>query len=298
MKDTLVIIISKNQTYITDYYKKSWRKVQFKDRDYWEIYSYYDINDLVEFLNYPLHYKQFKGINIKIIIDKPIIYEYLYKVQKIFSQAKSIVIIDIESWIIASAYLLNKPIGYIEFEGAFFLTQKVGDIYEISKVEEPNKIKHTSLKDKECNEIIFNQKYSVDNLPFSQIHKDNIKLLLDNSSTLKTTFSKYLVLSPATIRYGKQNTKNHYLKVDDILIIESLKENLSHIKREETLFSYTHEVTKLFRRKEKKVVDKKSEAEGVFHLTLDNDMNSSIWAKKEDVIGYICKERSTSDGNH
>ncbi|OON91947.1 MAG: hypothetical protein ATN32_10030 [Candidatus Epulonipiscium fishelsonii] len=277
-----------------DYHKEKWKKIQFKDRDYWEIYSQYDINDLVEFLNYPLHYKQFKDINIKIIIDKPIIYEYLYKVQNLFKQVKSIVIIDIESWIIASAYLLNKPLGHIEFEGAFFLTQQIGDIYEISEAEEPDEMSYAILKDKECNEIIFKQDYNIEDLPFEKIHKDNIKRLLDNTLDLKTTFNKFLVLSPATIRYGYQ-TKKHFFKVDDVLIIESLKEHLSHIEKEEILFSYTHEVTKLFNRKEKKVISKKSEAEGTFHLTLDNDLNSDIWAKKGEIVGYVCDEKSDLD---
>ena len=80
--DTIIWLISNHQIYVGDLYKGELKAIPFEKADTWEVYGADDIEKLVDYMNYPLHYNQFKNSKLVILFDEVKVYEMLRKIER------------------------------------------------------------------------------------------------------------------------------------------------------------------------------------------------------------------------
>ncbi len=138
--DTIIWIINQHNVYINDYYKGAWKTLNFHKKDFYEAYCHYDISELIDYMNYPLNYKNFQGSNLIIIYDMPIIYDYFYKVQERFTQANSLILKDcLKELVLWTAYnkkILTQSPSQVMLEGVLFEITLQNQVLEINEIEE------------------------------------------------------------------------------------------------------------------------------------------------------------------
>ncbi|ONI44382.1 hypothetical protein AN641_07410 [Candidatus Epulonipiscioides gigas] len=274
--DTLIFAISKHCAFVCDYYKNEFKTLQFNKNDLYELYCSYDVGELIDYLNYPLNYKNFKDTDIIMMYDEPIIYEYLYKNRLRFSQANKISLIPLKS--VIWAYILNKnPNEIYSFEGTFFQIDEKNNLQEIEEQEE---IIATAITLIHLSKMLLGE---INTTVLNESVLNDIVHLQENNH-INTEFSKCLVLSPATIRIIKKDN-SQFLNVNDILIEESLIKDKTMVKVGDLIFSYEHEVTKMWKRKQISIIEKKAETNGIFYW--QNNPQDDIWAKKDAIVGVI-----------
>ncbi|OON98756.1 MAG: hypothetical protein ATN35_00665 [Epulopiscium sp. Nele67-Bin004] len=290
--DTVVWIISNHNVFMNDYYKDKWKKVEFYKRDYWEVYCHYDMNELVDYLNYPLHYNNFKGSDLKIVYDMPIIYEYLYKVKERFNQVNTITLCALEPvllWYLYNNDLLSDLPLTIGQETKFYEVVKQGKIITLKEIEEEEDMDYVNVPMSKTSELLVCEEDTLDKLdlaPFSKETKEQLRnILVPSTNDLETVFNQLPILCPATIRVSPKNAEK-FLDVNDVLVKDSLVPSGSFVNKGDTLFEYTHEVKKLFGKKDVQTISKVSDMTGIIKWHVDLNKND-IWAKKEEIIGTI-----------
>ncbi|WP_010167636.1 hypothetical protein [Candidatus Epulonipiscium viviparus] len=274
--DTFIFAISKHNAFVCDYYQGEFKTLTFNKSDFYELYCYHDMSELIDYLNYPLNCKKFKDSDVIILYDEPIIYEYLYKNRERFRLANQVTLMHLKSAIWAYIAKRNKDAVYT-FEGAFFQLTDHG----IVSVAEEEEMESIAISLTDLSKMLINDE--MDTLLLDdEAARDILRLQLNNH--IDTEFKNCLVLAPATIHVTKTGEKT-FLAVNDILVPESLIADGATVKVGEALFSYTHEVTKLLGKKQISVITKKAAVDGIFRW--QDAAEDDIWAKKDAIVGVI-----------
>ncbi|OOB79857.1 MAG: hypothetical protein ATN34_01005 [Epulopiscium sp. Nele67-Bin002] len=281
--DTIIWIVSQHNVYINDYYNGEWKSLSFNKKDFYEIYCHHDVNELIDYLNYPLHYNNFKGSQLKIIYDMPIIYEYLYKVQHRFNQAQGLTLGPLIPVLLWYAYNKEIPNGtIIGIEGAFYLLEDM----TLIEIEEEEDMEYTTISVKDCAKMLLEESEKLDEAPFNDETKEHLRTILStNTNGTIGVFDVCYVLSPATIRVQPQDASK-FLDVNDVLVHNSLVKDGTCVKKGDVLFEYTHEVTKWFGKKQLSTIPKISESDGIINF-IPRAVIGDVWANKEDVLATI-----------
>lgn len=87
--DTIIFLAYENEIYVGDYYKNKIKEVKFEKADSWEVYAYEDLEELIEYMEYPLQYNHFKDNRIIFLFDEIRVYEWAQKAQRLFKQSTS-----------------------------------------------------------------------------------------------------------------------------------------------------------------------------------------------------------------
>ncbi|MEG0319371.1 MAG: hypothetical protein RR627_05670 [Niameybacter sp.] len=97
--DTIIFLLYQHEVYVGDYYKDKMKEVKFEKADSWEVYNYEDLEELLEYMQYPLKYNQFKNNRLIFLFDDIRFYEWLTKAKRLLSQSEYIYAERIEPFI-------------------------------------------------------------------------------------------------------------------------------------------------------------------------------------------------------
>ena len=97
--DTIIFLIYENEIYVGDYYKEKIKEVKFDKADTWEAYAYEDLEELLEYMQYPLKYNHFKNNRLIFLFDDIRFYEWLQKAENLLKHRESLYINRIEPFI-------------------------------------------------------------------------------------------------------------------------------------------------------------------------------------------------------
>lgn len=130
--DTIIFLYYKHEIYVGDYYKEKIKEVKFEKADSWEVYHYEDFEKLLEYMQYPLKYNNFKNNRLIFLFDDIRFYEWLMKAKRYVAQSEQIYAERIEPML----EVVQKEQGRIIKEGneheeeADKLPAAVADIYK------------------------------------------------------------------------------------------------------------------------------------------------------------------------
>lgn len=88
--NSVFFIAKENEVYVCDRYKGKLKEVPLKGKAYWEVYDHYDFKELVDYLNYPLHYANFKDSDVKIVYTQTDFYNIIQKTKSLFDQSMGV----------------------------------------------------------------------------------------------------------------------------------------------------------------------------------------------------------------
>ncbi|OON97830.1 MAG: hypothetical protein ATN36_02650 [Epulopiscium sp. Nele67-Bin005] len=240
-------------------------------------------------MTYPLNYNNLKDCNVKILYDEAIIYDYFYKAKDRFTKATSVANCELAPALLWSFYINNQGASFpcnIAFEGSFFrITKKKGRL-NIVAIPEDEELKYKTIRFINICEALIGEQVLEGVLasPLADHHKEQLQQMLQYNTVADDVFKSQFVLSPATLRRANVED-SYYLKVDDVLLCDTLVKEGAFVKKGDILFEYTHEVTGMFGRKKIQKFAKKSECDGVLTWCLTKD--KEIWARKDCLIAKI-----------
>lgn len=269
--DTIIWLINNHQIYVGDFYKNNIKTVTFEKTDSWEVYGAEDLEVLIDYMNYPLHYNHFRKSQLIILFDEVKTYEMLTKVQKCFKESSGIMVKCIEPFLLEVALKEGAGLGQkISFAyKAYELVQKEEGIKLHVLEEEPEEV--LEIKPLSLFEYIVELQKKGD--------------LQKQIKTVDETFKYELILSPATLFTKEGQREKRFLKVEDVLMPETLAADQTYMQAGETLFKYKHSVQKLFGRIKTEEISKKLSHEGLFCFIKPFNPGEAVWAYKDEVLG-------------
>jgi hypothetical protein len=282
--DTIIWLISNHQIYVGDFYKGELKAIPFEKADTWEVYGADDIEKLVDYMNYPLHYNQFKNSKLVILFDEVKVYEMLRKIERCFKNCEAIVIKRIEPFLLQT--LLKEGIRAeqrIEFAGRS---------YELAEEGEGSLLR-PCLEEEEDGETVENPSLNPMALYeyiLQLIEEGQIKM-----QSVEEVFKYDLILSPTTLYIKGGQKEKRYLQVEDIVMRDTIVAEGTILSKGEELFKYKHHVQKMFRRIKTEEIAKQVTKAGKIHFVKAFDENQLIWVLKDEVIGIIGEAASTHE---
>lgn len=279
--DTIIWLINNHQVYVGDFYKGELKPIPFEKADSWEVYGADDLEKLVDYMNYPLHYNQFKKSNFVILFDEIKYYEMLKKIKKCFRYCKAIAIRRLNPFLIQALIKLQVPTQQvIEFGGKR---------YEYRYEENKGILLEACLEEEEENE----NDVKVNPIDLYKIILDLIKQEEFKLQSVEEAFKYDLILSPTTLYTNNGQKEKCYLQVEDVLLKETLVANESILQKGEAIFKYKHQVQKMFGRVKIEERCKNASRTGKIYFIKELDDNHLVWALKDEVIGILGEEEST-----
>lgn len=270
--NTVIFIVTGHEVYIGDYYKDKFKAITFKDKDCWEVYDAYDFKDLIEYMNYPLHFNRFKDSMIKIVYTDSKFYTIITETAELFENAQGVHI----------GYLPNVLLGLGE--------TLVWEPEQKSKV-----IAYAHYNYKLIKDLQGRLKVELCTDEEEDIVEMDTKMLCE--WVLKEELVKFdkseVVLSPITLKKSRSQERLRYLEVENI-IEEVCFEEEKEVAKDEMLLVYTRYMKKLFNREDKKQHYIKAKQEGIFYSIKQQD-NQQIWANKDEIIGVIVKKEQSRE---
>lgn len=275
--DTIIWLISNHQVYVGDYYKNNIKKVTFEKADSWEIYGIDDLEKLIDYMNYPLHYNHFRKSQLIVLFDDVKIYEMLSRVQESFKESNGIVIGRIEHFLLKVA-----------LEEGTKTSQKISfsdKVYELSQKEDGKFTLNAYLEDPEEEEKVLEiQPLALYEYLIKLQKEADYEKKLQN---IEEAFKNELVLSPTTLFTRDGQKEKRYLQVEDVLMQETLVPDQSEILKGDVLFKYKHSVQKLFGRIKTEEISKYATKEGKFCFVKPFDKDQVLWTCKDEVLGIL-----------
>lgn len=265
MRDTVVILINDYKLFVGDIYQGKIKPVVFRRQDYWEIFDYSDLKDFLEYMNYPLGYKNFKGSHLKIYFNQPLMYQYIYQIKEDLVQCESM------------------EIGYLP---DLILEVFKNDKHEACMIECLDKKYHIEVKEekhfiKEVEDEETTLKVTVEQIC------EYITNLEDRGESVENILSRYVLFNPVTLlKEYITEEKRKYLEVDNKLL-KCLNDG-DHVNQGEIMLEYEQRVFKLFGRKDCKIISKYAPQSGTFISLLEELDSNKI--DKDKVIGVIAPE--------
>lgn len=262
MRDTVVILINDYKLFVGDIYQGKIKPVVFRKQDYWEIFDYSDLKDFLEYMNYPLGYKNFKGSHLKIYFNQPLMYQYIYQMKEDLGQCESM------------------EIGYLP---DLILEVFKNDNHEACTIECLEKQYHIEVKEekyfiKEVEDEEATLKVTVEQIC------EYIANLEDRGESVENTLSHYVLFNPVTLlKEYVTEEKRKYLEVDNKLL-KCLNDG-DYVNLGEIMLEYEQRVFKLFGRKDCKIISKNAPQSGTFISLLEELGSNKI--DKDRVIGVI-----------
>lgn len=280
--DTIIWLISNHQIYVGDFYKGELKQVPFEKTDSWEVYGPDDLEKLVDYMNYPLHYNQFKKSRLVILFDEVKVYEMLTKVQRCFKHCEGITLRRIEPLLTQVA--LKE--GLARDEKIEFANK----LYEFVEKNGENLVVQECLDEEEDGKTVENRVM----VPMA-VYEYVIELLKEENltvETVETAFEYEIVLSPTTLLTKGGQKEKRYLQVEDVILASTLVEDGAEVDRGEALFKYSHNVQKMFGRMKTEEIAKQSTSKGKMYFVKPLDQNELTWVAKDEVIGIIGPDTS------
>lgn len=283
--DTIIWLISNHQVYVGDYYKNNIKKVTFEKADSWEVYGIDDLEKLIDYMNYPLHYNHFRKSQLIILFDEAKTYEMLSKVKDSFKESAGILIRRIEPFLLKIAEQeALKPAQKISFSDK---------VYELTQKEEGQLILEAYLEEvQEEEQVIQIDPVTLYAYLIEMQKEDGYKKKIQS---VEEVFKNELILSPTTLFTKDGQKEKCYLQVEDVLMSETLVKDQSKVLKGDVLFKYKHSVQKLFGRIKIEEVAKCASREGQICFIKPLDKSRDIWAYKDEVLGVLGMLKDTKE---
>ncbi|MGL4736543.1 MAG: hypothetical protein ACRCW2_03705 [Cellulosilyticaceae bacterium] len=269
MKDTVILLINDYKLFIGDFYQGKIKQVKFKKQDYWEVFDTSDLREFLEYMIYPLNYKKFKGSEVRIYFNRPLMYNYLYEVQGDFKLAEGMHVGGLEQLIIEVVQAHQDYQEGVVFEclEKRYCLDQYGVLVE---EEEEEAVIHLTIEAL-CEYITMQE----------SINK-----------SLEEAFSHYIWFSPVTLKseLGVKG-KYKYLEVEN-KYLQIIQES-TLIEKDDVLLTYEQIIYKLFGKKEIVTRYQKAPQSGKFVQIGDTIEERMI--KKDQLLGVIApvtEERS------
>ncbi|MGL4362930.1 MAG: hypothetical protein ACRCSG_06685 [Cellulosilyticaceae bacterium] len=222
--DTVCFIMNDQEIYVGDYYKDEVKQVKFKEQDGWECNDVYDFKNLLEYLNYPLNYNDFKNNRVIILYRTSKDYDIISQVQKKWSQCDSVEITKLETILKAlveekynNAQELDKLVQFVQYENK---------LYEMIECN-GNKL------------LRRNETHMLENIQedcIKTITTDEVtKFVLSNKVYLKPMTNRKLILAPVNIMPTCKNLKKYL----ETCFTEAKWIDNQIVREGDVLFTYT-----------------------------------------------------------
>ena len=278
--DTIIWLINNHQVYVGDFYQGELKTIPFEKADSWEVYGADDLEKLVDYMNYPLHYNHFKKSQLVILFDEIKNYEMLKKIKRCFRYCEAVAIKRIEPLLIQTLIKLEiSTQQIIEF---------AGKKYEYVK-EDKNFLLNLCLEEEQEEEAVLK-------LNPRDIYQAVLELIKQGKLAMQSVeeaFKYDLILSPTTLYTSHGQKEKCYLQVEDIILKDTIVTNGSILQAGEPIFKYHHQVQKMFGRIKTEERSKRVVREGKIYLIKALDENEGVWVSKDEVIGILGEKEST-----
>ena len=266
-------IINHQEVYVCDYFNEAFKMLPFKEKDYWELYDRFDLRELIEFMNYPLNYNQFKDSKVQIVYSHPTVYAQLFEEKEGF----------LKSLGLETANLLTMLQGYCIQEGFTEGAIQYERVYYVFDEKTGQKVLRLATREETD---VFEEAH--DTIP-SVKTLDLCKYLVTVEDQFIPFQANWLVLSPVTLERAVVHVdkpaylETHYtMDSPQILTTQSVKEG-------DILFTYTQHVAKMWGRTKTQTLAKKAATSGQFY-PLQPIEAGNLWAKNQALLGVVATE--------
>ena len=274
--DTIIWLMNNHHIYVGDYYKNNIKMVTFEKVDSWEFYGADDVEELIDYMNYPLQYNRFRNNQIIILFDEVKTYEMLTKVQKNFKESAGIMVKRIESFLLEVALKQGMEPG-----------QKISfadRAYELIQMEEGIKLHMLEEEPEEKEEVLEIKPLTIFEDVVERQKEETFQKQIKDANDI---FKYELVLSPTTLFIQDGQREKRFLQVEDVLMTNTLVKDETYMQKGDILFKYKHNVQKLFGRIKTEEVAKKLSKEGVFYFVKPFNVKENVWAYRDEVLGIV-----------
>lgn len=274
--DTIIWLMNNHHIYVGDFYKNNIKMVTFEKVDSWEFYGVDDIEELIDYMNYPLHYNRFRKSQLIILFDEVKTYEMLTKVQNNFKESTGMMVKRIEPFLLEVALKQGiEPGQKISFADRS---------YELVQMEEGIKLHILEEDPEEKEEVLEIKPLSI----FEDIvERQKEKTFQKEIKDVNDIFKYELILSPTTLFIQHGQREKRFLQVEDVLMTNTLVKDETYMQKGDILFKYKHNVQKLFGRIKTEEASKKLSKEGVFYFIKPLNDKENVWAYRDEVLGIV-----------
>lgn len=272
--DTIIWLINNHQIYVGDFYKNNIKTVTFEKTDSWEVYGSEDLEELIDYMNYPLHYNHFRKSQLIILFDEVKTYEMLTKVQRCFKESSGIMVKCIEPFLL--------KVALKEGAGAGQKISFAHKTYELVQKEEEIRLHVLEEEPEEAEEVLEIKPLSFFEYVVEMQKEGDFQKQIKNADE---AFKYELILSPATLFTKEGQREKRFLQVEDVLMPETLAMDQTYMQAGDTLFKYKHRVQKLFGRVKTEEISKNLSQEGLFCFIKPFNPSEAVWVYKDEVLG-------------
>ncbi len=293
--DKVFFIIQAHEVFVGEYYKEQIRQVKFKDKDFYEVFDKHDWLEMIDCMNYPMNYQEFKDNEINILYHAPEKYEMIYDVRDAFVKASEVKLGSMIPYLKKCYYqqlkkeVIHKEVDYICYEQSYYKIQKYVEAMDREEIAEPPlaemvdewmTLKYIGLLQEEEIETLKGRICEVTTEEVCACLHEDPSMIVDLEMC-------YPVLAPVTL-YKEETTpiKQSFLETSYWIDESSLLKQGTQVTVGMPLFTYTKKVNKWFGKKELQKLEKKSPVEG-YYFRQPHETNDTKWANKNQLIGVI-----------
>ena len=308
--DYVFFIIKQHEVFVGEYYKKQIKHVKFKDKDFWEVFDKHDWLEMIDYMNYPMNYKDFKDHKICILYDRPEKYEMLYETKSVFEKAYSVEVGMLLPYLKKGYYeainvtedkledeIEDKEKSYISYEQSYYKVTRYVEAIEHKAeclVEQVDQwitlapIKAELEADLEAMEAV-----DADSCALST---ETLCSILHNDQTMLVALGeRYPVLAPVTLyREEKKQLKPKFLATNYTIDETSVIKQGKMVEQGSVLFQYTKSVYQLFGKKAIQQLEKKALGCGCY-FRYGMPTEDNLWARQGQIIGVVGMEQDTEE---